>query len=342
MVAVKSYEADRQLASKPAHIGFFLVFGTDSGLIAERVRRIVRLCVEDVNDPFQLVRLDGDDIAADPLRLVDEANTIPMFGGRRAIWIEAGSKNFLPALTQLFDLPPTDCAIIVEAGALKKGAPMRDAFERAKNAYAVECYPDSAQDLERLIDAEARAMRLSVEPDARKLLVSLLGEDRLTTRSELSKLLLYAHGEKHVTYEHVEAIVADASAVALDNAVNGAFGNKLATLDETIERVFSSGGDHNMLIAGAMRHATALHRARIEMDAGAPADQVVYRVGRGPKDRMAELSRQLRAWTSEQLTEVILMLGRTSAQTRTAPRLARAVTTRAFWEIARRARARRV
>lgn len=341
MVAVKSYEADRQLSHKPAHIGFFLIFGTDSGLIAERARRVVRLCVDDVNDPFQLVRLEGDDVAGDPLRLVDEANTIPMFGGRRAIWIEAGNKSFLPALEQLFAAPPVDCAIIVESGALKKGAPLRDLFEKAKNAYAIECYPDSAQDLERLIETEARAMRLSIEPDARKLLVSLLGEDRLTTRSELSKLLLYAHGEKHVTYEHVEAIVADASAVALDSAVSGAFGNRLATLDDTIERVFASGGDHNMLLSGAMRHATSLHRARIDVDAGIAIEQAVFKVGRGPKARMDDLARQLRAWTSAQLADVILMLGQTTAQSRQAPKLARALTTRAFWEIARRSRTRK-
>jgi DNA polymerase-3 subunit delta len=227
MTLVKNFEADKKLAHKPAEIIFFLVFGGDAGLIAERARRIVRLSVDDASDPFQLVRLDGDDIAADPLKLVDEANTIPMFGGRRAIWIEAGAKNMLPALEQLFATPPIDCAIIVEAGALKKGAPLRDLFERAKNAYAIECYPDSREDLERLIDAEARALRLAVEPDAQRLLVSLLGEDRAATRSELSKLLLYAHGEKHVTYEHVEAVVADASTVALDNAINGAFGDRL-------------------------------------------------------------------------------------------------------------------
>jgi DNA polymerase-3 subunit delta len=341
MTLVKNFEADKKLAHKPAEIIFFLVFGGDAGLIAERARRIVRLSVDDASDPFQLVRLDGDDIAADPLKLVDEANTIPMFGGRRAIWIEVGAKNMLPALEQLFATPPIDCAIIVEAGALKKGAPLRDLFERAKNAYAIECYPDSREDLERLIDAEARALRLSVEPDARRLLVSLLGEDRAATRSELSKLLLYAHGEKHVTYEHVEAVVADASTVALDNAIGGAFGDRLGSLDETIERVYASGGDHNMLLAGALRHATTLHRARLDIEAGVAPEQAAFKFGKGPKPRMDELSRQLRIWSSDQLAQIIVALGKTAAQARAAPRLARASTTRMFWEIARRARTRK-
>jgi DNA polymerase-3 subunit delta len=342
MTLIRNFEADRKLAHKPADIVFFLVFGADAGLIAERVRRIVRLSVDDASDPFQLVRLDGDDIAADPLKLVDEANTIPMFGGRRAVWVEAGAKTIVPALERLFSTPPIGCAIVVEAGALKKGAPLRDLFERAKNAYAVECYPDSREDLERLIESEARALRLAVEPDAQRLLVSLLGEDRAATRSELSKLLLYAHGEKHVTYEHVEAVVADASTVALDNAINGAFGDRLASLDETIERVYASGGDHNLLVAGALRHAATLHKARLDIEAGVAPEQAALKFGKAPKARMGEIVRQLRIWSSDGLAEVIVALGRTAAQARGAPRLARASVTRMFWEIARRARSRKV
>ena len=51
MTLVKNFEADKKLAHKPAEIIFFLVFGGDAGLIAERARRIVRLSVDDASDP---------------------------------------------------------------------------------------------------------------------------------------------------------------------------------------------------------------------------------------------------------------------------------------------------
>ena len=46
--------------------------------------------VDDPTDPFSLVRMDGDDLAAEPSRLVEEAMTVPLFGGRRAIRVRAG------------------------------------------------------------------------------------------------------------------------------------------------------------------------------------------------------------------------------------------------------------
>ena len=106
MVAVRNQDADRLLARLPSHVFAYLVFGTDSGLVSERTGKIVRSSVSDPHDPFQLVRIDGDQLATDPLRLVNEANTVALFGGHRAIWIEAEFKNFAAAVEKLFADPP--------------------------------------------------------------------------------------------------------------------------------------------------------------------------------------------------------------------------------------------
>ena len=54
-----------------------LVFGPDAGLVRERVDALVKASVDDVNDPFAFVRIDGDELSANPSRLVEEAHTIP-------------------------------------------------------------------------------------------------------------------------------------------------------------------------------------------------------------------------------------------------------------------------
>ncbi len=51
--------------------------------------------------PFALVRLDGDEIS-DPMRLVEEANTVPLFGGRRAVAIKVGRRHGRPVVLRVF------------------------------------------------------------------------------------------------------------------------------------------------------------------------------------------------------------------------------------------------
>ena len=90
MVAVKPFEVDKFVARPDPARPIVLVFGPDAGLVRERAEALVRASVDDPKDPFQLARLEGDDLAGEPTRLVEEANTIPLFGGRRAVWVKAG------------------------------------------------------------------------------------------------------------------------------------------------------------------------------------------------------------------------------------------------------------
>src|SRR5208337_1255529 len=109
MVAVKAGNADAFVARPDPARPVVLVFGPDSGLVSERVNALVKAAVDDVNDPFALARLEGEDVTANPARLVEEAQTIPLFGGRRAVWVKAGSRNIAPTVEALLALPASEC-----------------------------------------------------------------------------------------------------------------------------------------------------------------------------------------------------------------------------------------
>src|SRR5580658_4765123 len=101
MVAVKAAEVDAFVARPDPGRPVVLVFGPDAGLVSERVNAIVKASVDDPNDPFALARLDGEDIAAEPPRLIEEAQTMPLFGRRRAVWVKAAGRNIAPAVEAL-------------------------------------------------------------------------------------------------------------------------------------------------------------------------------------------------------------------------------------------------
>ena len=330
MVAVRTSEAERFLSRPPPNIFVYLLFGSDAGLVSERAHKIIARGIDDAKDPFQFLRLNGDDLAADPLRLADEANTMPLFGGRRAIAINAQGKSFIAALEPVLAAPPRDCTIVIEAGALKRDAPLRRLCESSAYAAALECTQDSAKDLAQLIDTELRAESLEIEPEAKALLVSLLGQDRLTTRSEIGKLLLYAQGAGTVRVEHIAAIVAEASSLAVDAAINGAFEGDFTAVEETAKRVFSEGGDYNLLLGAALRHAMALHRARLDAEGGRSDNGF----GSAGFRRGAAFDRHLRAWTSDRLVRSITGLSQAIAKARHEPALANMIAVRALWSVA--------
>jgi DNA polymerase III subunit delta len=270
MVAIKAANADAFVARPDPARPVILVFGPDAGLVSERVNALVKESVDDVNDPFALARLEGEDVTADPARLVEEAQTIPLFGGRRAVWVKAGSRNIAPAVEALLGIDITGCRIVIEAGDLRRNAPLRVLCERAKNAAALPCYADSERDRAQLIDSEMRAAGLSIAADARNLLIPLLGGDRSASRSELNKLALYAHGQGRVSIDDVMAVVSDASALALDDIVDAAFAGRPAELEKELGKARTAGTNAGSILFAAQRQVAQLHKWRIAMESGAP------------------------------------------------------------------------
>ncbi len=184
---------------------------------------------------------------------------MPLFGGRRAVWVKAGSRNFAAAVEAVVASPPTDCRIVIEAGDLRRTAPVRAICEKAKCAAVLPCYADTERDLIRLVDDEMREARLTIAPDARAALVSLIGGDRQASRSEIRKLALYAHGKDRVTLDDVVAVVADASALALDGVVDAAFAGRAARDRSAVRQ--GDGRRHigrdDPVVGAALRDATA-------------------------------------------------------------------------------------
>lgn len=93
MAQIKANMVDSYLRRPDGSHRTILIYGQDIGLVAERAEKLAKTYMADNSDPFAFLRIDSADIAADPMRLADEANTIPLFGGSRVILIQlSGNK----------------------------------------------------------------------------------------------------------------------------------------------------------------------------------------------------------------------------------------------------------
>jgi DNA polymerase-3 subunit delta len=339
MVALKSQDIDAFIAKPDPARSIVLIFGADAGLVRERAEAIVNKSVDDVRDPFALVRLEGDPLAANPSRLVEEAHTIPLFGGRRAVWVKAGGRSVAPAVEMLVAAPSAECRVVIEAGDLKRNDKLRSACERAKSAVAIACYPDTERDLARLIDEEMRAAGLTLAPDARAALIPLLGGDRRASRNEIRKLALYAAGRDKLTLEDVLAVVADASALALDQAVDAAFAGGTGEVETQFVKARLAGTAPGSIVSAALRQVALLHKTRLAVENGASADEAIN--GMIPPvhfRRRPLVQAALTGWTSARLTRAMAQLAEAALEARRQASLAEAIAHRTLLSIAIAAR----
>ena len=305
MVAIKAHLVDAAIKRPDAGVHLFLVYGPDTGLVNERARELAKGTGVDLHDPFQAVRLSGEDVSAESTRLVDEALTRGLFGGQRLVWAQIGTKNITEHVKPLLASAMPDVRIVLEAGDLSKSSTLRTLCETSPLALALPCYSDAGRDLASVIEDTVRAQGLKLRSDAREWLVSHLGSDRASTRSELEKLTLYARGETEINLSHVMAVIGDASALQLDDLIDHAFTGNMAHFDDDYARLISEGLDASMVMVAVLRHLFLLQNLHHHMRDQTPFKMAVKKARGVHFKREGSLEKQMQRWRSNDIETLI-------------------------------------
>lgn len=342
MTAVAARDVDAYVARPNPRHTVILVYGPDLGLVREHARALLKAGGADLSDPFSTVTLEGDLLASDPGRLADEARAIGLFGGKRIVHVRAGGRSFAESLEAILADPPQDALIVIEAGDLKKGAPLRKMVESANSAAALPCYEDDDRAIAGLIDSSLRAAGIEIDRDARQVLAGLLGGDRMASRSEIDKLILYAGDKKRVGYGDVIAAIADSSGLALDDTVDAAAAGDADEALVSFAKTRAAGIPSSVVIGAAIRQVAALHRLSLRVERGErPASLVREPQQRIHFKRQPYFERALNRFGPGELERTLAALGAALLASRRSAELADPIAEREILALAKGARRRR-
>jgi DNA polymerase III subunit delta len=255
------------LRAPPSGIRAVLLYGPDGGLVRERARALTALVAGDPGDPFRVAELTNGEIKSDPARLADEAAAMAFGGGRRAVRLRDADDASAPAIQALLTGTASDSLVVVEAGDLPARSALRKSFETAAAAAALACYRDDERALGALVGQTLREAGLSASPDALAYLAANLGGDRMTTRHELDKLVLYMgagsnEGEaarRRVELEDAQACVGDSAALSLDDLAYALGDGDYLAMERALSRSLREGANPVAILRAAARHLMRLH-----------------------------------------------------------------------------------
>jgi DNA polymerase III subunit delta len=338
MAQKKAFEVDAWLARPGEHTAIVLVYGPDRGLVSERARAFAVQTGLPLDDPFSVVVMDAAEIEQDQGRLVDEARTVPMFSPKRLLWVRnAGAQKGLAEQVKLLCAePPGDAIILIEAAELKKGVALRASVEASGAAMALPCYADGDRDVEGLIESELTMAGMTISPDARQVLRRSLGGDRLASRGEITKLVLFAHGKNRIELEDVQELTGDVSGLSVDDAIDSMLEGRVEAFDAVFTRQSLNGSQAYQVLASAIRHMQAIQLMRAGMDAGNRNAAALVAAARPPIffARRKTFEKAVERWSGAALQRALARLQSAVLATRRRPDLAVAIARQALLGIA--------
>jgi DNA polymerase-3 subunit delta len=311
MVKAKAHDIKANLKKLDSKYSAVLIFGKDEGLVRERSDIFSKQVVADLSDPFNVVSPSPEELKETPSRLVDEVSSMSLMGGRRLIRFDGAGDTNLTALDDALKAKMGDNFLCVTAGDLKPTAKIRKLFEGAANALAVPCYTDGAGDLHALVQEVLSGAGLTADHDATQYLISNIGSDRLVSRSELEKIIMFKLGDenKQVSLEDVRTLVGDSAAMALSDIALAVASGDMKKLDTLIDRASIQGENAIAILRSVSRQLNRLYIVRGAIDEGTNADQAMSKL-RPPiffkeKDSFRA---QLQKWSSGKLIQALAVL----------------------------------
>jgi DNA polymerase-3 subunit delta len=215
-------------------------------------------------------------------RFRDSVQTISMFGGKRVVWLK--DVNFLAdtvtgraesTLKLVADLQeilekinPDETAVLITAAPVDR----RRSFPKwcEKNANFVLAGGDDADGsaLEGVILAEARALGVTITPDATRLLLAKVGANTRLLVAEMQKLANYVAEGESIEEKHVAELTANTAEGDFFESAEAFFRGDLKWTLAALHRHFFSGGDARPVISALQNRNRILLQARALLDTG--------------------------------------------------------------------------
>ena len=284
----------------PAAKPFAFICGADDFLVGRLGReRFDALVAEAGADDFSREIISGfagnmGEVETAVNRFRESVQTIPMFGGRRVVWLKdvnfladtvtgraEGTLKLVEDLQQLLEkINPAETAVLLTAAPLDR----RRAFPKwcEKNADFILVGGDgegAAEALAGVVLAEARAFGATLEPDALQLLFAKVGANARLLLEEVRKLATHAAPPSEASAKEGEAPIVITEAQVAELTPNVAQGDFFETAEAffsgdlrwtlaALERHFFAGGDARPVISALQNRNRILLQVRALTDAG--------------------------------------------------------------------------
>lgn len=293
------------VANPDPGIAAILVYGPNAGLVREYCDSLARCVLDDPGDPFRAAELTGAAITETPTRLADELLALSFGGDRRLVTVRDATDGLTKSLESALDAgaeAEMNAVALIEAGALTGRSSLRKLCEKRDDCAALPCYADDEKARARLSRTLLSEAGIGIDPDALWTLTGFLGDDRLSNRREIEKLVLFVGPEQTAREADVLAAVGDIGATTMDDTVFAAAGGEIGQLDRAIERFWEEGGEPISLIRATQRHFQRLHRVAGQIETGVRYEDATRKL-RPPVfwKQSGQFQHQARNWSRGQL-----------------------------------------
>ena len=301
-----------------SNYGAILVYGTDYGLICEKVNDLVKSYFKNINSDdvsHNVVEIISQELIKEPRLLVEESQSISLLSSKKIIKINNVTDSIKKVISSYLEKPVEDCLVLPQGNSLSPGSAIRKFFEDHDTAKIIACYSDDTQNIEIMITNMLKKESISIDIDAKKALIERLGLDRLVTKTEIEKAVLFAGEGGNLNYKDTISFVGDQTLINLEKLSDTTFLGDLKSTFSILLRLEKDNTSSVEIIRVLLRQLHNLLRIKISTMSGLNIETVINSF-RPPIyfKRKPNIYKQNKFWSPKKINRALSMLYKTEME----------------------------
>lgn len=271
-----------------AEKGFTFIGGSDDFMVTRLGKSRFEELAAGVDEEFAREVIDGSAGKVEAVeqaveRFIQAVNTMPMFGGRKAVWfkdvsflgdtVTGRAEETLAQVKRMREaletIDPDHVSVVITAAPLDRRREFAKWVEKNSRFEWIAGPGEKGVDLAAMTQQEAEARRARISPDAARLLIAKVGSNSRLLVEEVRKLATYL-GEDGATIDEklVAELVPEFGEGDFFESAEAFLSGDLNWIFEALRRHFFSGYEARGLITSLQRRNSLLIQLRVLLDSG--------------------------------------------------------------------------
>ena len=239
------------------NINIIFLYGNNLGLVELLYKKTLDVLKININDPFSVSKIDGEQFKDRSWELLDSINTLSMFSEKRFILLDLMhifiTKSIENIILKALETEGNNYLLLIKCGNIKQSAFTKH-FQNNKNSIIVPCYEEKLKTIYNEISNLFSKHKLYFEDDFINNLTVKFNSDSLNNKMEIEKLDSFLTNNKNVTKDMIFELISSNEDVNFNKVVEYCVNGNVSDSLNYFERIYDNQNSSITLIKMFVSH----------------------------------------------------------------------------------------
>ena len=309
---IQNYKIDQYCKDLLPETPAILLYGQDYGLISERSSIIINSFFKNTknqHNSLNIIDIMYNDILSNPEILEIEASSISLLSSKKVIRIKDTNDALHNVVEDYLLNSYKDCLIILLSEPLSPRSKIRKLFEAHEKAVVLPCYNDENNNIVSLINSAFKEEGVYADDDSINLFANYLGVDRLITKGEIEKAILYAGKDKKLDSKDLTSFISDQTSLSIDELYDFSLAGNLKEAYSILIKIQKEGTPAIQIIRSFIRQMQSLYNIINASSLNSNFNNIIDNI-RPPIyfKRKNNIKSQAQSWSLQKVNKALLLL----------------------------------